>query len=405
MIHYDAQALFFALLSNDRFIHNITVDPEELDYLKECRGKVRRAIRREFEVLRNAAKANGRHRILDEVGDDERTQLAQLVPKFWSQGSWVYKTLNDPAYNPPQQIDLDDGVYLPIAIMSDQPVVKKQVFFDIVDSALRKLCDQEGWEPEYKNTCCRVVVNERIHIDVPLYAIPDRRYRAISKAVAEQRQLCKADFNDGLYARAVYLDENEVYLALRNEEHWTISDPMQIHKWFQSAVKLYTERLRRVCRYLKAWRDYTWPDGGGPSSIALMVCAVETFGAHKEFDRDCEALLAVAKALPGQLDRGVYIGDECFYPRKTPPEVQAADIAAADDLKLSLIQALEKASNSREVVRHLRAALGPRLPERWDWVKPLAVAPAVRAQRRSRQPRPNDIPPNMRSGSQNYRSG
>ncbi|WP_327211829.1 MULTISPECIES: cyclic GMP-AMP synthase DncV-like nucleotidyltransferase [Pseudomonas syringae group] len=30
-------------------------------------------------------------------------------PRFFTQGSWAYKTLNSPAHMPPQQSDVDDG--------------------------------------------------------------------------------------------------------------------------------------------------------------------------------------------------------------------------------------------------------------------------------------------------------
>lgn len=408
MRKYDAQALFYALLHGGRFIDHISISQEEMDYLVACRNKVRQAIRQEFTQIRNVAKVNGQHVLLEGLDANAKAQLARLVPKFWPQGSSVYKTLNDPANNPPQQIDLDDGVYLPMTIISDQPIIKKQIFFQIVDSALRKLCKAEGWTfDSSKDTCCRVIVNQRIHIDVPLYAIPDARYEAISFAVAKQRQLHEAEFADGYYQKTIYLDENEVYLALRNHEHWTVSDPMKIQKWFQVALRApgCGERLRRVCRYLKAWRDHAWPNGGGPSSIALMICAVQTFGTNQVFEKDCQALLAVCKALPNQLREGVFLGDEEFYPRKVKAEEQANDIRQARALASTLTYVLELASNAQEVVRQLRLAFGDRLPNRPDWVTPLGIAPAVRSTPAKTHPEPMDMSPNMRSGMTNYRSG
>lgn len=406
MIKYDAQALFYSRLYGGRFIDHISITQEEMDYLVACRNKVREAIRQEFTQIRNAAKANSRHILLEGIDADARAELARLEPRFWPQGSWVYKTLNDPANNPPQQIDLDYGTYLPMTIMSDQPVIKKQLFFEIVDMALKKLCVIEGWDFEEKNTCCRVVVNQRIHIDVPLYAIPDKRYEAIKLAVAEQRELYKAEFAEGLYPKTVYLDENEVYLALRDNEHWTISDPMKIQKWFKAALGApgCGERLRRVCRYLKAWRDHTWPNGDGPSSIALMICAVQTFGANRVFEKDCAALLAVCKALPDQLQEGVFLGDEEFYPRKVKAEEQANALHQARTLASTVARGLERASNAQEVVQQLRLAFGDRLPNRPDWVTPLAIAPTVRSTPAKTHPEP-DMSPNMRSGMTNYRSG
>src|SRR5438309_966437 len=51
-------------------------------------------------------------RVLKEAGFDQKAPQ----PRFFTQGSWAYKTLNAPAQSP-QQADLDDGCYLPLSFV------------------------------------------------------------------------------------------------------------------------------------------------------------------------------------------------------------------------------------------------------------------------------------------------
>ena len=79
------------------------------------------------------------------------------------------------------------------------------------------------------------------------------------------------------------------------------SDPRQINDWFVGAIDVYGERLRRICRFLKAWRDHNQPHLDRVSSILLMVCAwrvFDDFGRPNVPERDDAALLLVARRLP-----------------------------------------------------------------------------------------------------------
>ncbi len=52
-----------------------------------------------------------------------------------------------------------------------------------------------------------------------------------------------------------WAEMEDIHLAMRNGE-WKKSDPEQVSKWFNDRVTEHGDQLRRVCRYLKAWRDY-----------------------------------------------------------------------------------------------------------------------------------------------------
>jgi hypothetical protein len=62
-------------------------------------------------------------------------------------------------------------------------------------------------------------------------------------------------------------------MLAHRDEGWKPSDPRKLEEWFRAAVRQHGEQLRRVCRYLKNWRDNRW-EGCRLSSIALMACTV-----------------------------------------------------------------------------------------------------------------------------------
>ena len=56
----------------------------------------------------------------------------RVEPRFFTQGSFSYKTINDPCWVPPQQMDLDDGCYLPLAfVKAAKPAAAAQAFFAV----------------------------------------------------------------------------------------------------------------------------------------------------------------------------------------------------------------------------------------------------------------------------------
>ncbi len=79
------------------------------------------------------------------------------------------------------------------------------------------------------------------------------------------------------FSEAIYraLPTDQIMLARRNAE-WRESDPRQIEDWFLEAIAEHGEVVRRVCRYLKGWRDYQL-EKSKISSLLLMTCVVATF--------------------------------------------------------------------------------------------------------------------------------
>lgn len=304
-------------------------------------------------------------------------------PRFFTQGSWAYKTLNAPA-QPPQQADVDDGCYLPLGFLNqtDSPSVAAEVFFGVAEKALADLVEKRGWKLSGKPTCIRVEISEFAHIDIPLYAIPDNEFETLVKAENVKRAaLDSHNFAEAAMESWEELPKTKVLLAHR-EEGWMHSDPRPVKEWFVDQVETKGVQLRRVVRYIKAYRDWTWKSGG-PSSILLMAAAAPLF--VKQDRRDDQALVDVVKQLPAVLRKGVSnpinpkesLTDRL---RASSTDVDMVEQAALrfEDLGRRLQAALD-AGNAQQACAWLQGLFGPRFPNRPDRVKVGAVASAVAA--------------------------
>jgi len=375
---YNTSPLFHKHLKYDRFFDAISITSSQDQMLLTARKKVRQAIKIAF--------AEAREFLKDDRSIQERDieWISLIKPKFMTQGSYAYKTLNSPCHQS-QEIDLDDGVYLPMSIIESIPEEYIGWFFSIVDGALRRLADQEGWVfTDGKDTCARVTIpNRQAHIDVPLYAISDKGHEQLNESLNALniigRKLSDVIYDGDLRAMEPYiLDENEVYLATR-KNGWKPSDPMLIANWFKQQVSLKTERLRRICRFLKSWRDFVW-EKGGPSSLTLMICAVEAY-PDDDLGRDDHALLAIAKALPNLLNTNVFnpasMGDEIVYPRG---DIDMRNVTEhASILANTLSAALSGAHDKLGVINDLTRLFGNRIPCNPEWIEKIKNAAIIRS--------------------------
>ncbi|UYO55183.1 CBASS cGAMP synthase [Rhodopseudomonas palustris] len=273
------------------FLASLELTAQDHILLKDAQKKVRDRLRTTFATLTKA-----------EIGMSVR-------PRFFTQGSYSYRTINGPAWTPPQQMDLDDGAYLPMTFVqgTQRPSVASAGFFKIVDNALIKLAQEESWQFKRKPTCARLVISDSAHIDVPLYAIPDAEFKKLEEALV-RKSVATFDARPRALDRWDALPSDCVLLAHR-EDDWVSSDPRKICDWFDSTTDIYGERFRRICRFLKAWRDHNRPHLDNVSSLLLMVCAWEAFedlGRPNVPVRDDLALLKVAERLPRLLEGPVW---------------------------------------------------------------------------------------------------
>jgi hypothetical protein len=299
-------------------------------------------------------------------------------PRFFTQGSWAYKTLNAPAQDP-QQADVDDGCYLPLSFVSQttRPSVAATVFFAAAEEALASLVMDRQWKLiTDKPTCIRVEIAPYAHIDIPLYAIPDHEFTTLEKAAVQdygyldlQEAVRKAE-RDAWTA----LPHNSVLLAHR-ECNWMESDPRPVKDWFLAEVAARGEQLRRVVRYLKGFRDWKWASGG-PTSILLMAAAAPLF--EKRDRRDDVALLDVVTALPAKLRGGVNnpVDDTESLTKRLGKE-RVEEAARQFEAFEKVLRGALDAGNEAQACSWMIGEFGPRFPNRPDRVKVVSVAATI----------------------------
>ena len=311
------------------------------------------------------------------------------------QGSFAYRTLNEPARTPPQEIDLDDGIFVPVSFLNNNgrsyPALISSGYFRAVEALLTPICRERGWTLiTDKPSCVRVELDDSSHIDFALYAIPDDEFEqlveteVLAKAMnAQDRAMLteQIELAEDLYRG---LREDQIMLAHR-EEGWKPSDPRKLEDWFRAALRAHGEQLRRVCRYLKGWRDYHW-EACRLSSIALMACVVTTYDKAVQApadNRDDLALLDLADRLPdlfrGRIANPVVEGQ--YLDEGWAEDDRQAFIREAQGLRDRLREAIDGTDSPPRALASLVRAFGERLPEDHSLIKaeePTKIAaPAV----------------------------
>lgn len=356
--------LFFTTVDDECCMHGeLDLKPEQRAQIASARTDVRNCLR------------SGIPRVLSANGYSEDVPQ----PRFFTQGSWAYKTLNSPARDL-QQADVDDGCYLPLSFVSQtkRPSTATTVFFAAAEEALMPLVEEKQWKlVTDKPTCIRIVIADYAHIDIPLYAIPDEEF-VLLKASMEQ-------YGFDSISEAVLRSEQDTWTALpadkvllaHRECNWMPSDPRPVKEWFLGEVDAKGEQFRRVVRYLKAFRDWQWPSGG-PSSILLMAAAAPLF--EKRDRRDDLALLDVVAALPARLRAGVNnpVDDaESLTTRLGYAGVEEA-AKAFEEFEKVLRGAIDAGSSSQACI-WMQSEFGPRFPNEPTRVKVVSVAATIAA--------------------------
>ena len=393
--------LFAGAPSLPGFREGINLPEPDEAVLQEARDDIRMELKAKFraisdaEPLRKAFIVEGSLRAA--FGD--RLKGLRITPKFHSQGSYVYKTLNDPVADhvPPQQVDLDDGVFLPTSFVNEErPIIAAKAYFKAVEEALEPLCKRKGWRlNRAKSSCVRVHVGAKIHIDLPLYAIPDKDFEQIVERMAKAHGMEASIAMDAsilLDEEYAALPDDQIMLAERNGT-WRRSDPRALERWFVAAVERHGEALRHVARYLKAWRDHQWKDpNDGIPSITIMAITVNAFDAvasRPPAEREDLALKMVADAMPGALGKTIEnpVVEGETLDEGWSREMRKGFVERAKTLCACISAAVEGSSSDAAIVR-MRACLGARVPDEPTLVKPDGYEAAVLASPRKHAPAP-----------------
>jgi len=298
--------------------------------------------------------------------------------KFMTQGSFAYGTINAPAQSPHQEIDLDDGMYVPVDFLSNgKPALAAKGLFAFVESALADLCQARNWRLAEKPNCVRVKLWPGAHIDIPIYSIPQDRFVAIKESLEKSHT---AAFSARDSATVSWrLPSDKIMLAQRDGT-WLQSDPQQLHDWVNSRSERYGPVYKRLCRFFKGWRDYAWVKS--PLSSLCIMCAIDKalqrLPALPSEDRDDALVLEVAKALPdlfkGEIENPV-LDHLCINGWEDHDRKEI--VAAASELRDEMQSALERTGDAELVVKKLRNKFGERIPYRPDSIKMASKIAAV----------------------------
>lgn len=390
-MRYNAHRLLHQAANQPCFRCELVITDAQKKKLQTAQKLVRNA-------LRVGLRLAGSYLTRDEIplvksyGVPDPTALS-FRPKFRTQGSWAYGTLNQPARSC-QQLDLDDGMYVPMSIVGLNPAVASSTLFAIVERILGTVCEAQGWALDTsKSICVRVVLDDEAHLDLNIYAIPDVKMVLLEKAIhaASNRAMDDAAFASPL--REIRLDPSEIYVAHRTTG-WEQSDPLELEDWFVNAAARHAgwTDLKRLTRYLKAWRDHHW-DSCRLSSLVLMVCAVEALdeaNTPPKPGRDDDGLLIVARALAAKIAGVVWnpvVDDKALNDNWTTTEQNQFELKARA-LATELDGALNHETSIFNVVARFRKLFGPRVPDNAALVSPITSANQVRSIAAAQSPSP-----------------
>lgn len=369
--------LFYTSGEQDVFCNRIEPSDEQRKFLVDCKNEIRDHLRPKIRAATITA-----------LGMEKA-----VSPRFRTQGSWSYRTCVQPSFLPPQEIDWDFGVYLPVNVWEENgpPHKMAKAYFMLVESLLTDLCRGKGWKLiPGKATCIRVQVANWAHIDIPLYAAPEHEFNQIMEKAAltaradslarDSARLAEGT-EFGEMADQIWEELDHIVLATRSGE-WKNSDPEDVARWFNDRILEHSEQLRRVCCYLKSWRDYQWKDGGGPTSVSIMIAVAQTFEPQRGRDDLAleKAAIHLSIAIAAEIrERGIDDGAEDFNSRLSIEE-KALAAQKARSLASTLLEARSKASHLKQLaIANLQKQLGDRIPNRIELVDIDSGAEAFRA--------------------------
>jgi len=336
--------------SFESFLNRLELPPEVLQKIERAQSLIEVALKNGLETFSVTGQGGGE----------------KLTPKFIPQGSKVYKTVNYPCHVPPQQVDYDLGVYLPVSYHEEnkQPRIAAHDYFSQVDSILSGLAQVHGWRIDRtKPTCSRLIVDSLIHVDVPLYSMPDVEFQRLSKALESERLIKNSRGESFVLDNEIEFwddfDADKVLLCIRKGT-WEPSDPRKISKAVKVLVFKHGEQLRRVWRYLKAWRDNLWPQGG-PSSIYLMFAALKTY--QSALRRDDHALLSALNVFGVASKTPVITTEDENLTNNQKPE----DLLILEKASVSFLADLQQAINLPEDDGRAEGIVSKHLGSRFVW--------------------------------------
>lgn len=207
----------------------------------------------------------------------------EIMPKFSGQGSLIMDVIVNPI--PRKKIvngqektilyyDVDDGIYF-IGDENQDQRKAIQTYHQWIYEAVKDHTDQD---PIDKNTCVRVIFADGHNIDLPIY----------------------------------YKKGDTPELA-HKAKGWIFSDPKKFADWFNEQADK-KPQLRRIVRFLKAWKDFCEFNNSSrsfPSGLVLTILAAKNYYEHERDDIAFKETLILIQAA---------LSREFKCPRPTIPE-------------------------------------------------------------------------------------
>jgi len=338
--------------SPSAFLCSLKITKDNDNKLKVLRDIAREGIRNEWSNAKEEVKKD--EELYSRVPKASMDKFTKLQPRFKMQGSYVYGTIVAPAH-PNQEIDLDDGMYIPMSVVMQDDQTMSAVMFEVVDRVLSKMAARQGWKQVPKQTCSRLQTDEGIHLDIPCYAIPDGDFARLK--IDESRTMLASVSLDS------DLDINNVNLALRNGD-WLESNPQHIRDWVIAAKQNHTY-FQDIVKIVKGMRDQNYISGG-PSSISLMVAIDNIMSSSPKLGSLTQELQNVVQQLPN------IISTQLKHPHPDsrhliihdPSENEKQALRTKFDSFTSLLNfALNDATTEREAMDVLIELFGSRMPD------------------------------------------
>jgi hypothetical protein len=243
--------------------------------------------------------------------------------RFYSQGSFPLKTNLNPISG--RDYDLDDGVYF-VCPLSER--LGASAYHDRIKNAVA----DHAKEVKDKSTCVRVIYADGHHIDLPCYWL---------EKIGDAPKLA------------------------HKAKGFVDSDPKAFKDWVDKAISNSGSdgQLRRVIRYLKAWKDHR---EGKNSSIRLLSGFILTILTCEHFsknERDDVSLKETIDAIKSRLS----LSFACYAPTTLEGEnllEKYSSETIIDELE-NLAENAKKAIDSdceKEASEYWRKSFGDRFP-------------------------------------------
>ena len=284
----------------------------------------------------------GRDALRTKIGN-KFEEKGRKKPQHCTQGSYAMRTAIMPIGD--DEFDLDNGVYLKGYSIEQDEWPSTQTVHTWVKDAVD---GHTSNSPIDKNTCVRVVYEDKYHIDLPIYIMGKNS------------------------------DGNSIAYLAHKSKGWIESDPKAFTSWFQEFVNDNGQQIRRMVKYLKSWKDYKSIDIKG-MAITILVC--NNFSVTE--NRDDISLLDTVTNIIDSLDDSFH----CYKPVTPTDENLFADISETsknsilnglNNLKRKLDVAINEKNNEKEATDILRKVFGDRFPDGEDVNKDISektVAP------------------------------